>query len=186
MDVSCECRVLLGRGLCDELITRPEKYYRLWCVVVCDLETSWMRRPWSTGNCCAKNRNQIWTTMPVSKTFLTPQTPTATMNMNIVVPQVEIHLGHCKTRGRREAHIEIPAVSWPGTSSDMSREMTLHRSLPGNLCIHSNFLVPIFLTAFSPLFISLPSPSYRHYCFLHRFIPSLFLSFCSPTSITLK
>jgi len=30
--------VLLGRGLCDELITRPEESYRLWCVVVCDLE----------------------------------------------------------------------------------------------------------------------------------------------------
>ena len=27
-----------GRGLCDELITRPEESYRLWCVVVCDLE----------------------------------------------------------------------------------------------------------------------------------------------------
>jgi hypothetical protein len=32
--------VLSGRRLCDELITRPEKSYRLWCVVVCDLETS--------------------------------------------------------------------------------------------------------------------------------------------------
>jgi len=30
--------VLSGRGLCDELITRPEECYRLWCVVVCDLE----------------------------------------------------------------------------------------------------------------------------------------------------
>jgi hypothetical protein len=30
----------------DELITRPEESYRLWCVVVCDLETSRMRRPW--------------------------------------------------------------------------------------------------------------------------------------------
>jgi len=30
---------LSGRGLCDELITRPEESYRLWCVVVCDLET---------------------------------------------------------------------------------------------------------------------------------------------------
>jgi hypothetical protein len=28
------------RGLCDELITRPEKSYRLRSVVVCDLETS--------------------------------------------------------------------------------------------------------------------------------------------------
>ena len=38
--VCCECRVLSGRGLCDELITRPEESYGLWCVVVCDLETS--------------------------------------------------------------------------------------------------------------------------------------------------
>ena len=46
MFVCCECRVLSGRGLCDELITRPEESYRLWCVVVCDLETLRMRRPW--------------------------------------------------------------------------------------------------------------------------------------------
>ena len=30
--------MLSGRGLCDELITHPEESYRLWCVVVCDLE----------------------------------------------------------------------------------------------------------------------------------------------------
>jgi hypothetical protein len=28
--------VLSGRGLCDELITRPEESYRQWRVVVCD------------------------------------------------------------------------------------------------------------------------------------------------------
>jgi hypothetical protein len=38
MSVCCECCVLSGRGLCDELITRLEAFYRLWCVVVCDLE----------------------------------------------------------------------------------------------------------------------------------------------------
>jgi len=38
MFVCCECFVFSGRGLCDELITRPEESYRLWCVVVCDLE----------------------------------------------------------------------------------------------------------------------------------------------------
>ena len=38
MFVCCECCVLSGRGLCDELITRPEESYRLWCVVVYDLE----------------------------------------------------------------------------------------------------------------------------------------------------
>jgi len=30
--------VLSGRGICDKLITRPLESYRLWCVVVCDLE----------------------------------------------------------------------------------------------------------------------------------------------------
>jgi len=38
--------VLSGRGLCDELITRPEEYYRLCCVVVCGLETSGMGAPY--------------------------------------------------------------------------------------------------------------------------------------------
>jgi len=44
MFVCCECCVLSGRGLCDGLITRPEESYRLWCVVVCDLETSKTRK----------------------------------------------------------------------------------------------------------------------------------------------
>jgi hypothetical protein len=35
MFVGC---VLSGKGLCDELITRPEESYRLWCVIACDLE----------------------------------------------------------------------------------------------------------------------------------------------------
>jgi len=48
--------VLSGRDMCDELITRQEEYYRLWCVVVCDLETSWMRRIWPTGGCRTKNK----------------------------------------------------------------------------------------------------------------------------------
>jgi hypothetical protein len=38
--------VLSGRVLCDELITRPEKSYRLCCVVVCDLETSRIGAPY--------------------------------------------------------------------------------------------------------------------------------------------
>ena len=40
MYVCCEGCVLSGRGLCDELITRPEESYRLWRVVVCYPETS--------------------------------------------------------------------------------------------------------------------------------------------------
>ena len=38
--------MLSGRGLCDELITRPEESYRLCCVVVCVLETSRMGAPY--------------------------------------------------------------------------------------------------------------------------------------------
>jgi hypothetical protein len=38
--------MLSGRGLCNELITRPEESYRLWCVVVCDLETSRIGAPY--------------------------------------------------------------------------------------------------------------------------------------------
>ena len=44
--VCCECRVLSGRVLCEELITRPEEAYRLCCVVVCDLETSRICAPY--------------------------------------------------------------------------------------------------------------------------------------------
>src|SRR5215475_9561365 len=47
--VCCECRVLSGRGLCDELITPPEESYGLCCVVVCDLETSRIGAPYIQG-----------------------------------------------------------------------------------------------------------------------------------------
>jgi hypothetical protein len=39
----CDCYVLSGRGLCDELITRPEGSYQIWCFVMCDLQTSGIR-----------------------------------------------------------------------------------------------------------------------------------------------
>jgi len=45
MFVCCVCCVLSGRGLCDELITRPEESYRLWYVVVCDLENLMNEEP---------------------------------------------------------------------------------------------------------------------------------------------
>jgi len=46
MDVCCECCVLSGRGLCGELITRPDESYEQWRIIVCGLETSRMSRPW--------------------------------------------------------------------------------------------------------------------------------------------
>ena len=69
MTICCECCVLSGRGLCDELTPRPGESYRLWYVVVCDQKTSWMRRPWPTGGCRAKRRGMdittsVWTPLP--------------------------------------------------------------------------------------------------------------------------
>jgi hypothetical protein len=69
MFVCGECCVLSGRGLCDELITRPEESYRLWCVTVCDLETSIIRRPWHTGRCRPRNKKTSDTSYHVFSTF---------------------------------------------------------------------------------------------------------------------
>ena len=52
--VCCECRVLSGRGLCDELITCPEESYRLCCVVVCNLETSRIGAPYIYDISCLR------------------------------------------------------------------------------------------------------------------------------------
>jgi hypothetical protein len=46
MFVCCECYVFSGRSICHELVTRLEESYQVWCVVVCDLETRRMSRPW--------------------------------------------------------------------------------------------------------------------------------------------
>ena len=65
MFVCCECCVLSGRGLCDGLITRPEESYRLWCVVVCDQETSNTRRQKPARG--LQNKNPLWVVAPVEK-----------------------------------------------------------------------------------------------------------------------
>ena len=66
MFVCCECCVMSGRGLCDELITRPEESYRLLCVIVCDLGTSRMRRPWpALGRSATGKRKKIYIITPV-------------------------------------------------------------------------------------------------------------------------
>jgi len=60
MFVCCVCCVLSGRGLCDELITRPEESYRLCYVVVFDLETSRMRRLWPALGRSEKKNTIHW------------------------------------------------------------------------------------------------------------------------------
>ena len=51
--------MLSGRGLCDELIIRPEESYRLCCVVVCDLETSRICAPYIYDISCLRV-NTTW------------------------------------------------------------------------------------------------------------------------------
>jgi hypothetical protein len=62
MSASCKCCVLPGRGFCDWPISRPEESYRMWHVIMHDLETSRMRRPWPALGCCVRqyqNRTAI-------------------------------------------------------------------------------------------------------------------------------
>ena len=57
MDVSLLCCVLSDIGLCFELITLPRGVLPNAHVSECDHEPSQMRRPWSTGGCCAMRGN---------------------------------------------------------------------------------------------------------------------------------
>jgi hypothetical protein len=63
MFVCCECCRGRGRGLCDELTTRLEESYRLWCVVVCDLETTKIlvneEAKANLGGCRAKKKKML-------------------------------------------------------------------------------------------------------------------------------
>ena len=65
ISVFFECCVLSGRGLCDELITRPEEPFRLWCVFVCDLETSRLRKLWPALGCNTTKTKVCFQTMKV-------------------------------------------------------------------------------------------------------------------------
>jgi hypothetical protein len=60
MPVCCKRCVLSSRGLCDGPIPCSEQSYQLWCVIVSDLETSSIRRPWPALGCCARNKRLRW------------------------------------------------------------------------------------------------------------------------------
>ena len=93
--VCCECCVLSGRGLCDELITRPEESYRLCCVVVCDLDTSRMGAPY------IYDISHLRVNVPIvlksgSLNLLEPSGPVQACN-GIALPFTMLHLvGHIK------------------------------------------------------------------------------------------
>jgi hypothetical protein len=56
MSVSFESCVLSGIGHCDGPIIRPEESYRLGCVIVCDVETTRIRRPWLELRCYGREK----------------------------------------------------------------------------------------------------------------------------------
>jgi len=58
MFVWCECCMVSGKDVCDEPITRAEEFYQLWRVVVRDLETSEMKRPWTALGCSATGKRK--------------------------------------------------------------------------------------------------------------------------------
>jgi hypothetical protein len=59
MDVCLLC-VLSGRGLCDELITRPEESYRLCRVVVYDQETSYDKEAIACAGLQSQRKQQTY------------------------------------------------------------------------------------------------------------------------------
>ena len=56
MDVCILWKFCVVRGFCDGPIPRPEESYRLWRVILWDLETSRKRRPWPALGCCARKK----------------------------------------------------------------------------------------------------------------------------------
>jgi hypothetical protein len=56
MSVCCESCVSLGRGLCEELITRPEESYQLWCFVECDMKPREWGGPGPLGAVVSKKK----------------------------------------------------------------------------------------------------------------------------------
>ena len=93
MSVCCECCVFSGRGLCDEPITRPEESYRLWCIVVCDLEISRMRRPWPAA--LQEKKGKITAILP-------EYTTAAYFHMFFMAPR-----GPATQRGPWSSHLEV-------------------------------------------------------------------------------
>ena len=89
MFVCCEYCVLSGRGFCDGLITCLKESYRLLCVVVCDIGTSWMRRPWPTGGVSRQIKKKG---TRLASTYVVPNVGVAIFTSN----------GHFKNFGHRK------------------------------------------------------------------------------------
>ena len=134
MFVCCDFCVLSGRGLCDELITRSEESYRLWCVVVCDLETSWKRRPWPIGGAVAPIKKILLLCIMSSyvsvtslrfsmfeitcRSFATKLVP---LILYLAIPTQSSVISVQKVSCPKDIHLEWTYCSCQGTDKSLSR-----------------------------------------------------------------
>jgi hypothetical protein len=96
--------MLSGRGLGDGLITRPEESYRLWCVLVCDLETSRLRRLKTRKWVVNASRKIIMIFLNVMAVVVTSLGAFAEFRKAIISFVMPVHLSVC------------PSVLPPGTT----------------------------------------------------------------------
>ena len=91
--------MLLGRGLCDGLITRPEESYRLWPVVLCDQETWYARRLQPARG--LQNTKPQWVVAPVEKEILmhgfSKTSYIETSTYNVLLELVDTNIRQCCT-----------------------------------------------------------------------------------------
>ena len=106
MFVYCEVLCVVEFS-CDGLITRPEESYRLWCFVVCDLQTSWMRGPWPTegGGGGGLSRQKT------NKRLLLYVLPRLTLRYSTFCRQVIYVLYVCGSQ-KQSAIISIRSTGW--------------------------------------------------------------------------
>ena len=151
MFVCCECCVLSGRGLCDELIACPGESYWVWWVVVCDQKTSSMRRPLPALGRSATGKKRVMSPDCCSNNIL--QTKHVVLGAALkacdrqqfgdVVPHAVNHNLALLMMGK-----ELPETCW----ADLKINKFLFLHLVGHLL---NILAPelCFFLNFSPLYI---------------------------------
>jgi hypothetical protein len=129
MSVSCECCVLSGRGICDELVPRPEESYRVWCVSSVIVKPQTMRRPRLPRGCRGIEKTIIvsfreFLTCPTSRRLF-PLTRLAAVNSNTVsqfiYPYLSERRGSQYTYGikyENKTHNEIDIYSKPSNHNN--------------------------------------------------------------------
>jgi hypothetical protein len=137
MFACCDCCVLSGRGLCDELITRPEESYRLWCVVVCDLETSRLKRPWPALGLSAKKKicNSVFQINGDPRWWCDKQTPPDLMQ--------QLLSGKCGVYIWSTTYVYSNIFNWNPNSTTMERDQPRDDS-PAACVIAPSILPPPF------------------------------------------